>query len=192
MTNSTRHKKQKTKDFQKVKLKVGQKKQAAANHTDTSFRSQAIVLTGQNLHADRANQQTNARNLTLTDLVPQLKHYNGVVKRDALHGLNDLVKQHPAVIGEQLGVLVNSLVRLFVDDEPVIRKLVRGFCVDHFRALPESKLAAFYPIILAYTNSAMTHIDEEIRIDGLKLLNTWIEILPRYMGQYKQKIIPEN
>ncbi|KAJ1911846.1 rRNA processing protein, partial [Tieghemiomyces parasiticus] len=176
---------------QKVKLKLGKKKAPAENHTDTSFKSQSIVLTKQNLHTESlGGQATNSRNLSLTDLIPQLKHYSGVVRRDALKGLADLLTTHPHVLVENVGTVVNSLARLFVDDEPVIRKAVRRLCHDHLRHVPESKMAAFYPTILAYVCSAMTHIDEDIRIDGLRLLNTWVELLPGYMARHRHKLLP--
>lgn len=44
MGSSDKKKKEKKKDFQKPKLKVGKAKQKAANFTDTSFRSKGIVF----------------------------------------------------------------------------------------------------------------------------------------------------
>lgn len=42
MGSSTKKKKEKKKDFQKPKLKVGKAKPKASNFTDTSFRSKGI------------------------------------------------------------------------------------------------------------------------------------------------------
>ena len=44
MGKSGRKNKEKRKDFQKVKLKVGKKKPQAENFTETTFKSQAIHL----------------------------------------------------------------------------------------------------------------------------------------------------
>ncbi|KAI9744343.1 MAG: rRNA processing protein, partial [Chaenotheca gracillima] len=49
MGSSAKKKKEKRKDFQKPKLKVGKAKPKAANFTDTSFRSKGIVLKQQSL-----------------------------------------------------------------------------------------------------------------------------------------------
>ncbi|KAJ1973280.1 rRNA processing protein [Dimargaris xerosporica] len=190
MGKSSRKKKIQSQDFQKVKLKLGKKKAPAANHTDTSFKSKAIVVTEQNLRTNRSDELTSARNLTLQDLIFQLKHYNPSVRRDAVHGLTELVTLHPTVLPNNLGTAVNAVVRLFLDEEPVIRKHAREFCRVHLGALPRTCLVPFYPVILAYTCSAMTHIDEEIRVDGLRTLNVWTGSNPGAMPQYKQRILP--
>lgn len=44
MGSSDKKKKEKKKDFQKAKLKVGKAKQKAANFTDTSFRAKGIIV----------------------------------------------------------------------------------------------------------------------------------------------------
>ena len=44
MGSSTKKKKEKKKDFQKPKLKVGKAKTKAANFTDTSFKSKGIYV----------------------------------------------------------------------------------------------------------------------------------------------------
>ncbi|KAJ1983078.1 rRNA processing protein [Dimargaris verticillata] len=190
MGKSSRKKKIQSQDFQKVKLKLGKRKAPAANHTDTSFKSKAIVVTEQNLRTNRGDELTNARNLTLQDLIFQLKHYNPSVRRDAVYGLTELVTSHPTVLPNNLSTAINAVVRLFLDEEPVIRKHVREFCRAHLGALPVASLAPFYPVILAYTCSAMTHIEEDIRVDGLRILNVWTESNPGFMPQYKQRILP--
>ncbi|RMZ90228.1 hypothetical protein DV736_g2537, partial [Chaetothyriales sp. CBS 134916] len=47
MTSSAKKKRERKKDFQKPKLKVGKAKPKAVNHTDTNFRAKAIVLNQQ-------------------------------------------------------------------------------------------------------------------------------------------------
>ncbi|KAJ3296404.1 Testis-expressed sequence 10 protein [Borealophlyctis nickersoniae] len=43
---------------------------------------------------------------------------------------------------------------------------------------------------MAYTCSAMTHIMEDIRLDGLKFLSLWLEVYPVLMPSFADKVIP--
>ncbi|KAJ1654250.1 rRNA processing protein [Dispira simplex] len=43
---------------------------------------------------------------------------------------------------------------------------------------------------MAFTCSAMTHIEEDIRLDGLRLLDTWVDIFPNIMARYKATVLP--
>ncbi|KAJ3498984.1 hypothetical protein NLG97_g689 [Lecanicillium saksenae] len=62
MGSSMKKKKEKAKDFQKTKLKVGKTKAKASNFTDTSFKSKAIVMGHQSLSTEAP------------DVVQQFKH----------------------------------------------------------------------------------------------------------------------
>lgn len=55
-------KKQKTADFQKVKLKVGKRKPVGTNVTNTTFKTSSINITSQ---LEEKNEPTNKRNLSL-------------------------------------------------------------------------------------------------------------------------------
>ncbi|KAJ1967604.1 rRNA processing protein, partial [Dispira parvispora] len=113
-----------------------------------------------------------------------------VVRKEAVQGLEEIVRQHPEHLVQNLGAVVHALVRLFVDDEPVLRKLVRQFCQTHLAQVPLTGLAPFHSLIMAFTCSAMTHIEEDIRLDGLRLLDNWVDIFPTIMARYKATVLP--
>jgi hypothetical protein len=54
--------------------------------------------------------------VTFAELMTQLKHYSPGTRKDALLGLRDLFHRHPHLLPLHLGVLVNSVVRLLIDD----------------------------------------------------------------------------
>ena len=74
---------------------VGKKLPRARNHTDTTFKSQAISLPEQSVAADKSGVATTARNLTLKELLAQTAHYSERVRREALVGLAELLAAHP-------------------------------------------------------------------------------------------------
>jgi hypothetical protein len=97
-----------------------------------------ISLPNQSITEDKSREITTGRNLTLSDLVTQLKHYNSGVKKgkfhemewftadlytfcvlvclDALSGLQELFSRHPGMLVSSLSTVVNGIVKLFIDD----------------------------------------------------------------------------
>ncbi|KAG2235918.1 hypothetical protein INT48_008221 [Thamnidium elegans] len=180
MPNARKKKAAKMEDFKKKKLKVGKQKQVPDNFTDTSFKSKSITLPNQSINEDKSHEITTSRNLTLADLVVQLKHYNSGVKKgiSALSGLTDLCSSYPHLLVSSLGLVVNGVLKLFVDDDRDVRKATLNFLKDTFVEVDLVELQPFMPLLIIYTCSAMTHIFEDVRLDAVKLMDLWIQIAP--------------
>lgn len=178
MVNARKKKAAKMEDFKKKRLKVGKKKTVPDNFTDTAFKSKSITLPNQSINEDKSHEITTSRNLTLADLVVQLKHYNSGVKKEALSGLTDICHQHPALLVSSLGLVVNGVLKLFVDEDREVRKATLNFLKDTFVDIDFVELQPFMPLLIIYTCSAMTHIFEDVRLDAVKLMDLWIDIAP--------------
>ncbi|KAI8602895.1 hypothetical protein EDD21DRAFT_57852 [Dissophora ornata] len=172
--SSSKRKKEKNADFKKTKLKVGKKKAVADNFTDTSFKSKAISLPSQSISHDKAALLTNSRNVTFAELMTQLKHYSPGTRKDALLGLRDLFHRHPHLLPLHLGVLINTVVRLMIDDSSIVRKALQTFLAEFVPMLDPRDIHPFLPLLIVYTCSAMTHILEDIREDALKFMDLWV------------------
>lgn len=68
------------------------------------------------------NAPTTKRNLTLSDLLTQLKHYNASVRKDALLGLRELLDNHADIFDDSVPAVVPALARLIGDEEASVRK----------------------------------------------------------------------
>ena len=77
-------------DFKKKKQKLGKKKLAPTNATNTTVKVKTIALPEQSQTVAKSGLTTH-RNLTMTELLAQLKHYNPDVRSDALGGLYELL-----------------------------------------------------------------------------------------------------
>ncbi|ORZ13381.1 hypothetical protein BCR41DRAFT_94567 [Lobosporangium transversale] len=172
--SSNKKKKQKDADFKKTKLKVGKKKAVADNFTDTSFKAKAISLPSQSITHDKTTLLTNSRNATFAELITQLKHYSPGNRKDAILGLRDLFDHHPHLLSLHLGVLVNAIVRLLIDDSSIVRKTLQNFLSEFIPMLHPRDVHPFLPLLVVYTCSAMTHILEDIREDALKFMDLWV------------------
>ncbi|CAG8653340.1 3912_t:CDS:2, partial [Paraglomus occultum] len=188
---SQRKKRQQQLDFKKPKLKVGKKKTLPSNHTNISFKSKAIILPNQSITEDKSHELTNSRNLTLNDLVTQLRHYSANVRKDALLGLKDLFNRYPQILPASLSLVINTIVRLLVDEDATLRRILLSFMNEFIPILSENDFRPYLPLLIIYTCSAMTHIHEDIRTDAIKFMDIWLNLAPDVVtiGFWK-KILP--
>ncbi|KAJ1662594.1 rRNA processing protein [Coemansia sp. RSA 1646] len=190
MPKASKKKQKKAEDFKKVKLKVGKKKAPPSNATDTSFTAKSIVLTGQSITIDKGSQLTNSRNLSLKDILSQLRHYSAVTRKEALTGMADLLSLHPQLVSTELGPIIEGTVRLIVDNEPVVRKNLLQLYGKFLRQVSTRDLVPFVQLLVVFTCSAMSHILEDIRADAVKFLDLLVEIAPESVTQFSSRVLP--
>ncbi|KAI9106275.1 hypothetical protein DFS34DRAFT_57494 [Phlyctochytrium arcticum] len=191
MPKATRKKKLKQQDFKKAKLKVGKKKPAANTDVDVSFRTQAISIPSQSILDDKpAAEAVNSRNKSYQELIVQLRHYSAQSRKDAMVGLRDLHNKHPETIISQLSTLFEGIAKLLVDDDSGVRKLTLSFLKDFTPAVTQDQFRPFMSLMMAFTCSGMTHISEDIRLDGLRFLGIWRKQYPALVVHHIDKVIP--
>ncbi|KAK2626454.1 hypothetical protein QTJ16_003629 [Diplocarpon rosae] len=163
MGSSMRKKKEKKKDFQKPKLRVGKTKAKADNFTDTSFRAKSIVL----------NQQS----LTTTAPSPahQLNHYLSLAsssksdsqRKDAMSYLVTRLSAAPSSAPTlPASILLPKLLPLILDGSASVRTSL----LQLFKLLPPPDVADRVSSVILYTRAGMTHLATEIRDDALNVL----------------------
>ncbi|KAI8910609.1 Rix1 complex component [Powellomyces hirtus] len=191
MPKATRRKKLKAEDFRKTKLKVGKKVQPAQNQTDVSFKSQSIVVPNQSLgEVKPASELVNNRNQSLKDLIVQLRHYSSQSRKDALSGIRDIQIKYADTFKTQLSIIMEATAPILVDEDRQVRKSLLAFFKDFIPTVTRDNIRPFLSTILAYTCSAMTHISEDIRLDGLKFLTIWQDYYPTLVAMHAEKVIP--
>ncbi|KAH7037444.1 Rix1 complex component [Microdochium trichocladiopsis] len=163
MGSSARKKKEKQKDFQKPKLKVGKAKPKANNFTDTSFKSKAIVLQQQ-----------------LTDNAPtvveRFKHNFSLVgsrsdthRRDALAYLTSQLSTNPPTNPVGTSALLHKVLPIMSDSS----KSVRANLLKLLQCLPADQVRPHVERIILYIRGAMTNISQEVKDDGLSYME-WL------------------
>ncbi|KNC82585.1 hypothetical protein SARC_05136 [Sphaeroforma arctica JP610] len=172
----SRKKKLKNQDFAKVKLKVG-KSNEAANATDTTFKSRAIVLSGQALGEDKG-VGTNQRNLSLKELLGQLRHYNGNVRKDAVAGMKDLFQRHPDILPSELAIIIEKISPLVLDGDSSVRQALQSLFTHILQSMPTERVRPFFPVPMVYLRSAMTHVREDISVAAFDFLDIFLHHSP--------------
>ncbi|KAI0203304.1 Rix1 complex component [Astrocystis sublimbata] len=163
MGSSDRKKKEKKKDFQKPKLKVGKAKAKAANYTDTSFKSKSIVLQ-QQLHE------------TAPDVVERFKHQLSLTssrtdtqRRDALAYLTGQLSTTPPTNPVGASTLLQKVLPLMPDSS----KSVRAQLLKLLQQLPAGEVRPHLQKAMLHIRGAMTHLSQDIKDDGLNYME-WL------------------
>ncbi|KCV69698.1 hypothetical protein H696_04105 [Fonticula alba] len=189
MAKSQRAKDLKKKDFQKAKLRVGKKKAAPNNATDVNFKSKALVLSTQGIGQVKGDVVTE-KNLTLTDLLQQLKHYSHLVRKEALVGILDLQQMYPDRVQAHLGPLLDSLFPLVLDESRGVRRNLVALLDVLFAAISAHSMSPFFERMHAFLSASLTHVNDYIRLDALLLLDVWLNRYPQAASERFDEIFP--
>lgn len=164
---------------QKTKLKLGKGKQAANNATDVSFKAKTIALPQQSITADKSGKLVNSRNLTVTDLALQLRHYSASVRRDAVGGIREILTLHPSLMLSAAASLIPELSRCIGDDDATVRKQLHSLLAWMLPQIPAQLLGPYHNTLLLFVTSALSHIYPEVRLDAIKVLDICLDVLPQ-------------
>ncbi|SPO29017.1 related to IPI1 - essential component of the Rix1 complex [Ustilago trichophora] len=178
MPKASKRKKEKKADFQKTKLKLGNGKQTANNATDVSFKAKTIALPQQSINADKSGKLVNSRNLTVTDLALQLRHYSAGVRREAVGGIREILTLHPSLMISAAASLIPELSRCIGDEDATVRKQLHSLLAWMLPQIPAQLLGPYHNTLLLFTTSALSHIYPEVRLDAIKVLDVCLDILP--------------
>lgn len=168
MGSSARKKKDKKKDFQKVKLKVGKARPKPSNFTDTSFNAKSIVI----------NQQS------LSSVAPsawsQFSHHVGLLtsrsdaqRRDSLNYLTSAMTRRvqAAQMQQPVAILLPKLLPLTLDGNNGVRTQL----LKLFRTLPVEDVKDHMESLTLYIRAGLTHLAADIRTSALEILNWALE-----------------
>ncbi|EEA22726.1 rRNA processing protein [Talaromyces marneffei ATCC 18224] len=168
MGSSTKRKKEKQKDFQKPKLKVGKAKPKPANFTDTSFRSKAIVLNQQSLSTNAPTSSSQfSHHLSL------LSSKSDTQRKESLAHLTTSVSSRPvdSPLPQPVSVMIPKLVPLLLDASNSVRAQLLKF----LKTLPTADIEAHAAQLLPYIRAGMTHLAADIRSSSVEALGWLVE-----------------
>ncbi|TKA72068.1 hypothetical protein B0A49_01998 [Cryomyces minteri] len=168
MGSSAKRKKEKKKDFQKPKLKVGKARPKAANATDTSFRAKSIVLNQQSIHS-AAPTSTAQFEHTLS----LLSSKSDTQRRDALSYLTTSTSAAFAAgqpLPQSVSIILPRLHSLLLDGSTAVRQQL----LKLLAALPGAEVSSHeVEQLLLYVRAGMTHLAADIRTSSLEALD-WL------------------
>ena len=143
----------------------------------------------QNLKQDEGQSGSNLRGQNLKELLRSCSHYNTKAREDTLSGLKDLFQNNPGVLKDNLNAVLQQTLRLMTDIEGSVRNRLLGLLSLIFQSLFQTEVSPFFANVVAYLCSAMTHLDESIRLDSLKFLDLCLECFPRLVKVHAKNIV---
>ncbi|KAK3057115.1 rRNA processing protein [Extremus antarcticus] len=169
MGASVKKKKEKKKDFQKPKLKVGKARPKNTNATDTSFAAKSVVFKQQSL--SETGRDSNAlfqHNLSL------LSSKNETQRRDSLAYLTTVCSaQQGSKLPQPPSVIVAKAQPLILDGNLQVRQQV----VKLLRSLALEELGSLDSLIL-YARAGMVHLSKDICATALDVLDWLLSTAP--------------
>ncbi|KAK5174878.1 rRNA processing protein [Saxophila tyrrhenica] len=164
MGASVKKKKEKKKDFQKPKLKVGKTRPKNTNATDISFAAKSVVFKQQSLsEAGRDSDALFQHNISL------LGSRNETQRRDALAYLTTVCSaQQGKKLPQPPGVIVAKAQSLILDGNSQVRQQL----LKLLRVLPVDEIGSFDSLLL-YARAGMAHLSKDICASSLDVLD-WL------------------
>ncbi|KAF2873149.1 rRNA processing protein Ipi1 [Massariosphaeria phaeospora] len=166
MGSSSKRKKEKKKDFQKPKLRVGKAKPTAANATNTSFKAKSIALKQQSLSANAPTIEAQcAHHLAL------LTHKSDSQRRESLAYLTTAITSNPPglPLPQPVSVVLPTVQRLILDGSNAVRQQL----LKLLQSLPKDGIASYSDQLLLHTRAGLTHLATDIRVFALDVLE-WL------------------
>ncbi|PCH33787.1 hypothetical protein WOLCODRAFT_135324 [Wolfiporia cocos MD-104 SS10] len=105
------------------------------------------------------------------------------MRRDAILGFRELLENHPQLIIPNLTALINSCVRVIADEDASVRKILLAFFGWLLHQVSPDDLLPHSPVLLLFTTSAQTHIFPEIRIDAIRFLDLFLDVIPDIVSE---------
>uniref|UniRef100_T1JAX7 Uncharacterized protein n=1 Tax=Strigamia maritima TaxID=126957 RepID=T1JAX7_STRMM len=190
MTSSSKKKKKKRADFQKIKLKAGRRLPKGLNVTNTAFKTRKIQIREQIRNDVAASAFEHGKKVfSLDDLLRNLNHQNSTTRQNALNGLKDLFNTNKQTICKNLNRILSSISKLFEDKSSDVRKSAQNVLESILSSATSKQISPVFPIVAAYLNCGMTHVEPAIQRDSLKFLDVVLRHFPELLMDSNPKIL---
>ncbi|KAJ3303725.1 Testis-expressed sequence 10 protein [Kappamyces sp. JEL0829] len=106
----------------------------------------------------------------LENALSLLGHHNETSRQDAVHQIKELFAKDKQIYIDSVGLVTTAVARAAFDSNDGVSKGIHDFANQFFEMVPETEMAPFFPVLVAYTGSGMSHINERIRLRALRFL----------------------
>ncbi|KAB7507186.1 Testis-expressed sequence 10 protein [Armadillidium nasatum] len=188
MTKSVKHKRNRKKDLNKIKLKLGKKLKKGQNETKTDFKARKIIMKEQ-LSAKIQSSLITKKNLNVNELLSRLSHASVYVRQDGLDGLKELVaKNNKFELGPYLSVLFKGLNPCILDTD----HLIRSSAVRVLEALIVkigAMVQPYFQLVASHLSCAMVHLNTGVQADSLQLMDVLLSHATSLIAQNANTIL---
>lgn len=126
------------------------------------------------LHSSSAT--TNSRQLNLSDLFSQIKHYSVSVRKDALLGLKDLLQKHTHVLTLECASILQIILPCILDEDKSVRAALLSLLSFILPTLGTSGIRPFLALINSYICSGLSHMHYTVKRTAVQVLRGVVEL----------------
>ena len=126
----------------------------------------------------------------MQDLLGQVGHYKASVKKEALTGICELLQSHPDLFAPNFSKILLQVSPTLTDNVPQVR---HAFCtlLKHLLTCTTlDNIRPFVPVVVAHLICGLTHINEEIQFDSLKVFDLLLAHFPTLLLPDAHKLLP--
>ncbi|KAG7662684.1 IPI1 [[Candida] subhashii] len=172
---SKRKRQEKAKDFVKTKLRVGKTAAKPDNYTDTSFVAKTISLPNQSISTRSTTTKTatttnKSQDVDLSHHLSLTKHHSSTTRKEVLNYIENHLPSNPSSYKQ----ILTSTIPLILDESAKVRTALMSLLSASAKKQP-GLLDLHIRSIILFINSAMTHIQPDIRHSSTKFLDILIE-----------------
>ncbi|KAG2328427.1 hypothetical protein Bca52824_011155 [Brassica carinata] len=191
VSSKTPAKKQQKIDFKKIKRKLGRNLPPPKNATNTEIKSKAIIIREQSVAADKDGFATSHKNSTLQELLRRITHPNAKVRKNALLGIQDIFKSHPAELQSNKYTIVTCLKGRICDDDKQVRTAFYKLFQTHiFPFCKEGdNQRIMVSLLMPFIFLAMADSLIDVRLMAFEFMHLVVEYYPPTFSLYAEKIL---
>jgi len=184
-------KKRKKAEKSKTKLRQSIKLPKGLNETNAQVTSKKINVLNQLRTQDGADEnRLTKKKIGVRDLMSKLSNTGIATKLEGLEGLNELVKAYPEICQEELSQLLSSVIPINTHIETKLRSASRSLLSFILSNVDSSQILPLSPLITAHLCCGLSHIDSDIQLDSLKLLDIIMDSSQLVVIRGHEQILP--
>ena len=184
-------KKRKKAEKSKTKLRQSIKLPKGLNETNAEVTSKKITVLNQLRTQDGADEDRLTRKkIGVRDLMSKLSNNGVATKLEGLEGLTELVKAYPEICQEELSQLLSSVIPINTHIENKLRSAARSLMSFILLHVDASQILPLSPLITAHLCCGLSHIDSNIQLDSLKLLDIIMDSSQPVVIRGHEQILP--
>jgi len=184
-------KKRKKAEKSKTKLRQSIKLPKGLNETNAQVTSKKINVLNQLRTQDGADEDRLTRKkIGVRDLMSKLSNNGVATKLEGLEGLNELIKAYPEICQEELSQLLSSVIPINTHIETKLRSAARSLLSLILTNVDSNQILPLSPVITAHLCCGLSHIDADIQLDSLKLLDIIIDSSQLVVIRGHEQILP--
>lgn len=172
--------------IKKEKRDLSLKKQRLLSFTDTNFKIKKVKVLLQKGIQEKPNDVHLNYSVRLNEKLSSIFQPNDSIRRQSAESLLDIARNYPKIIHENINRVLSTTSSCWVDNDLYVRRAIYLMTLELLKSKDSSIIVPFSEMIFMQIRGTLSHIRNEVRIDGLTFLNEYLSI---DFGQHKGNFI---